>query len=194
EGRLDRIDRRTDVYGLGAILFEMLTGEPPFRGDDTATVLRRVIHETPEPARQLNPEAPAALEAICLKALSKRPEERYATVRDLAQEIQRFLADEPVSAYREPLSTRLTRWGRRHRTAAVGCGILLLTAVVALSISTLLINRERARAEASFRQAKQAVDDYFTTVSESQLLEVPGLQPLRKELLERAQKYYEQFL
>jgi tetratricopeptide (TPR) repeat protein len=104
------------------------------------------------------------------------------------------MADEPVDAYREPLATRLGRWGRRHRTAAAGLGALLLTALTALSIGTVLINGERARAEESFRQARKAVDDYFTTVSESKLLDVPGLQPLRKELLKRALNYYQGFI
>ena len=194
EGRLDRVDRRSDVYGLGAILYEILAGRPPFGGDDTAEVLRRVIHEAPARPRQLNPAAPAALEAVCLKALAKRPEDRYPGASELAEEVKRFLADEPVSAYREPLSTRLTRWGRRHRTAAVGAGVLLVTAVVGLSVGTVLISRERAKAEANFRQARAAVDEYFTTVSESRLLDVPGLQPLRKELLDAARRYYGEFL
>ncbi|HEY2158873.1 MAG TPA: tetratricopeptide repeat protein, partial [Isosphaeraceae bacterium] len=101
---------------------------------------------------------------------------------------------EPVSAYREPLATRVTRWGRRHRMAAVSTGLLLLAAVVGLSVCAFLINRERSKAEANFRQARAAVDDYFTAVSESRLLEVPGLQPLRKELLDLALKYYRDFL
>jgi serine/threonine-protein kinase len=194
EGRLDAIDRRTDVYGLGAILYEILAGEPPFRGNDTAELLRRVVHDPPENPRRLNPAAPAALEAVALKALSKQPEDRYPRVEDLARDVQCFMADEPVSAYREPLSTRVTRWGRRHRTAAVGIGALMLSALGALSVGTVLINGERAKAEASFRQARQAVDDYFTTVSESKLLNVPGMQPLRKELLDRALEYYQSFI
>jgi serine/threonine protein kinase len=194
EGRNDRIERRTDVYGLGAILYEILTGLPPIQGDDTATVLRRVIHEEPARPRTINPEAPAALEAICRKAIAKRPEDRYDSAEELARDVQRFLADEPVSVHRDPISTRLTRWGRRHRTAAVGAAALLSTAVVTLSIAAVRINQERARAERSFRQAREAVDDYFTAVSESKLLDVPGLQPLRRELLERAKSYYQSFL
>jgi serine/threonine-protein kinase len=194
EGRLDRIDARSDVYGLGAILYDILTGEPPFTGDDTAEVLRRVVHEEPPRPRQRDPEAPAALEAICLKALAKRPEDRYQAVSDLADDVKRFIADEPVSVYREPLSTRVTRWGRRHRTAAASVAVLLLTAVVGLSVGAVLINRERSKAEANFRQARAAVDEYFTTISESRLLNVPGLQPLRKELLDSARKYYRDFL
>src|SRR5262249_44367072 len=135
-----------------------------------------------------------ALEAVCLKAMAPKPEDRYPSCRALAEEIERWTADEPVSAYREPLATRLTRWGRRHRTVAVSTGVLLVSAVIGLSVGAFLINRERSKAEANFRQARAAVDRYFTTVSESRLLDVPGLQPLRKELLDAAQEYYRDFL
>jgi serine/threonine-protein kinase len=194
EGLWGAVDRCSDVYGLGAILYEILTGHPPFDGDDTADVLRRVVHEAPTRPRSANPQAPAALEAVCLKALAKKPADRYASAKQLADEVRHFLADEPVSVYREPLTVRLTRWGRRHRTAAASIAVLLLSALAALSVGTVLINGERAKAEASFRQARQAVDDYFTTISESKLLTVPGLQPLRKELLERARSYYQSFI
>lgn len=208
QGQLERVNEQSDVYGLGAILYDILTDAPPFSGATGEEVLQHVIHDEPTPPRQLNPQAPPTLEAVCLKALAKRPEDRYASASELGDEIKRFLADEPVSAYREPLSIRVTRWGRRHRTAATSVAVLLVTAVVGLSVGTVLINRERAKAEANFqlaeanfqlaeanfRQARTAVDEYFTTVSESKLLDVPGLQPLRKELLEAAQKYYQDFL
>lgn len=193
-GQLERVNERSDVYGLGAILYDILTNRPPFVGENTNDVLHRVIHENPVPPRQANPQAPAALEAICLKSIAKQPENRYASPSELADDIKRFLADEPVSVYREPLSIRITRWGRRHRTVAASVAVLFITALVGLSIGTVLINGERAKAEANFRQARAAVDEYFTTVSESKLLDVPGLQPLRKELLDAAQKYYQDFL
>ena len=88
EGRLDRIDRRTDVYGLGAILYEILTGAPPFSADSTEEVLRKVRDEAPVPPRQLWPEAPPALEAFCLRALAKRPADRPAAAAELAHEVQ----------------------------------------------------------------------------------------------------------
>ncbi|HEV3120879.1 MAG TPA: serine/threonine-protein kinase [Isosphaeraceae bacterium] len=194
EGRLEQIDQRTDVYGLGAVLYEVIAGQPPFAGDSTQEVLRRVCQEEPARPRQHNPQAPAALEAVCLKALAKRPEGRYSTASELARDVQRWLADEPVSAYPEPMSKRAGRWARRHKPLVASAAVLLATSVVALSVSTVLINRERARAEESFRQARRAVDDYFTTVSESKLFEKPGLQPLRKELLDSALKYYQGFL
>jgi serine/threonine-protein kinase len=87
-GRLDAVEPRTDVYGLGAVLYEILTGRPPFSGPDTAEILRKVREEEPVPPRQLNPEAPPALEALCLRALAKEPAGRPAGAAELAREVQ----------------------------------------------------------------------------------------------------------
>src|SRR5262245_60644620 len=87
-GRVDQIDRRTDVYGLGAVLYEILAGVPPFSGASTDEVLRKVREEAPAPPRQHWPEVPPALEAMCLRALAKRPEDRPAAAGDLALEVQ----------------------------------------------------------------------------------------------------------
>jgi PAS domain S-box-containing protein len=97
-GQLDRIDRRSDVYGLGAILYEILTGAPPFHGSSTEEVLRKVQEEEPAPPRRLWPDVPAALEALCLRALAKRPEDRPAAAADLAQEVQGWQESERVEA------------------------------------------------------------------------------------------------
>jgi serine/threonine-protein kinase len=194
QGRLDQLGPTTDVYGLGAILYEILTGQAPFTGTEMTTVVRQVIHDTPTRPRAVVAGVPAALEAVCLKALAKKIAERYGSAKELAGEVQHWLADEPVRAYRESLTKRAGRWARRHPALVAGAAVLLVSAVVALSISTVLIERERARAEESFRKARATVDDYFTTVSESRLLDVPGLQPLRKQLLEKALNYYEGFL
>ncbi len=208
EGRWDSVDRRTDIYGLGAILYEILAGRPPFDGDGIAELLRKVATEPPAPPRSVCPPAPPPLEAVCLKALAKRPADRYASARDLADEVRHYLADEPVTAYAEPALARLARWGRRHRTLVAAAATLLMIAVAGLSVGTLLLGQANARtererrlaqanfqrAEDNFRKAREAVDEYFTKVSESKLLNVPGLQPLRKDLLDSARKYYEQFL
>ena len=177
----------------GATLYCLLTGQSPFTGE-VGDVLRAVQRGEFTPPRGIDPSLDRALEAICLTAMALKPEDRYASCRALAEDIERWMADEPVSVYREPLSTRLTRWGRRNRTAAVSAGVLLVSAVIGLSVGAVLINRERSKAEANFRQARAAVDRYFTTVSESRLLDVPGLQPLRKELLDAAEEYYRDFL
>jgi serine/threonine-protein kinase len=92
-GRLDLIEPRTDVYGLGAILYEILTGQPPFCGVDTKEVLRKVREEEPLPPRQFWPDVPPTLEAVCLRALAKGPEDRHAAAGELAQHVQHWLAE-----------------------------------------------------------------------------------------------------
>ena len=192
-GDLEHLGPQSDVYSLGATLYCLLTGRPPAEGDDVGAVLRAVQRAGFPTPRSLDPTLDRALEAVCLKAMALRPEDRYTTPRALAEDVERWMADEPVSAWREPRWRRLGRWGRRHKTVVTGAAALLVAAVVGLSVGTILINRERAEAEESFRQARSAVDEYFTTVSESTLLDVPGLQPLRKELLDSARRYYENF-
>ena len=103
------------------------------------------------PPRKANEAVPATLEAICLKAMAREPASRYASPRDLAEEIERWLADEPVAAYREGWSPRLARWARRHKTWVAGAGALLTTAVVGLSIGTVLIEAAR-QGEAAARR------------------------------------------
>jgi serine/threonine-protein kinase len=207
QGDLDHLGPRSDVYSLGATLYCLMTGRAPFDGQ-AGDMLRAVMRgEFPRP-RQLDPSIDPALEAVCLRAMALKPEDRYATPHALAEEIERWTADEPVAAWREPLSRRAMRWARRHRPLVASAAVLLVSAVVGLSVGTVLLGQANARtqeqrrlaqanyltAEANFRQARAAVDEYFTTVSESKLLNVPGLQPLRKELLDAAQRYYRDFL
>ena len=89
QGRHDLVDQRTDIYGLGAILYEILTGRPPFVAPKTSEVIRKVCNEAPTPPRQIVPQIAPGLEAVCLKALRKEKAERYATAAELAQEVRR---------------------------------------------------------------------------------------------------------
>ena len=107
-----------------------------------------------QPPRAVRRHGPPGLEAICLKAMAVKPEERYPWARALADEIEHWLADEPVSVYREPLTVRLTRWGRRHRTLATSIGVLLTTAVIGLTIATALIRREQLQTQGERIQAE----------------------------------------
>jgi serine/threonine-protein kinase len=149
EGRLDQIDRRSDVFGLGAILYEVLTGRPPFDGHDSKETLRRAREERPAPLRQVCPGAPRALEAICMKALARERDDRYGTALELAREVRRYLADEPVEADREPWSARLGRWSRRHRTAVATGLAILVSAAIGLGIDSVRVRHERDQVEAS---------------------------------------------
>ncbi|MAT67972.1 MAG: hypothetical protein CMJ58_00435 [Planctomycetaceae bacterium] len=213
-GRLDLLGPASDIYGLGATLYHLLTGAPPFAGADD-DLQRRVQQGQFRPPREIRRAAPAALEAICLRAMSRRPGDRYATAGELALDVERYLADEPVRAYSEPWPARLWRWIRNHRTlmmsgitsgavalAALSAGIVLLSAAnlrerAALDrAETNLVEAEeqRTRAERNFARARQAVQDYYVRVSEETLLNQPGMQPLRDALLRQALAYYEQFL
>jgi serine/threonine-protein kinase len=207
-GQLDRVDQRSDVYGLGAILYEVLTGQAPFSGDSAYEVLETVREKEPNRPRVVCPDVPPALEAICLRALAKEPENRYPSARALGKDVQRWLADEPVEAYREGMPARVARWGRRHKTAVAAAAAILLASVVALSLSTVLIAREqklteqarraeqeqREQAQKSLEMACRAVDEMLTEVGQNRLAELPGMDAVRRELLHKALTFYQWFL
>jgi tetratricopeptide (TPR) repeat protein/tRNA A-37 threonylcarbamoyl transferase component Bud32 len=200
-GRLDLLGPTSDVYSLGATLYCLLTGKTAFQDSDLGLVLRKVERaEFPRP-REVSKDVPPPLEAICLKAMALYQADRYQTPRALADDIEHWLADEPVTAYREPAGERLARWTRRNRAWAQSIAAAVFAVAVVAVVAAVLIARSwreeaaaRQEAERGFREARGAVNDYFTLVSENKLLDVPGLQPLRKELLESALRYYQQFL
>jgi predicted Ser/Thr protein kinase len=113
-GQVDRIGEATDVHALGAILYEMLTGRPPYGQDAPARVLARLLDEEPVPLRRIDRRIPRDLETICLKAMAKEPVQRYATVGALLEDVRRFEAGEPPLAQRPGLLYRSWRWVRRH--------------------------------------------------------------------------------
>lgn len=240
-GQVSLLDERTDIYGLGAILFAILAGLAPHRSSQTGNTARdtrsliRQITEGPTPhARNVDTYTPKPLAAICAKAMAKERAERYGSAAELAADVERWLADEPVSVYTDAWSDRAARWLRRHRTWAQAAALSLVTVTLVATAATVLISQAKgrlaaaltseaiahreteralvaesqalqaerdallaerlAKAEATrrFKEARDTIDKSLMEVSEA-LQYFPGVEPARRELLERAAGDYERF-
>ena len=163
EGDLDRLGPHSDVYSLGATLYCLLTGRPPFEGDDIGAILRGVQRGDFRPPRTIDPAIDRALEAVCLKAMALKPEDRYGSCRALAEDIERWMADEPVSAWREPFSRRARRWARRNRTAVAAALVALVAGVVGLGA----VAGVQARANNALRKANDATQQALGEAKEA---------------------------
>src|SRR5262249_2057980 len=146
------VDHRTDIYSLGATLYELLTLKLVYDGKDRQELLRQIDREESAPPRRHNPAIPTDLETILLKALAKNPQERYAAARDLAEARRRFLEHRPIQARRPTLGERAAKWARRHKGVVATAVVLLLTAAVGFAVSTAVILREQLKARAAYEQ------------------------------------------
>ncbi len=200
-GRVDELGPRSDVFSLGATLYAILTGKPPYHGPDP---LAEASACRPAPARAVRPDAPPALEAVCVKAMAASPSARYASARDLAGEVTRWLADEPVEAYPDPYLVRASRWARRNRTLAASLAVLLVGGVVALAVGLFAVRAEQAQtrkalkdaednlalAEENHRLARRAVNECLDVARDHPMFQEPGMRPAKKLLLERTLPFY----
>ena len=141
-GDLDQLGPRSDVYSLGATLYCLLTGRPPFEGENVLAVLHGASWRVREPAPGRPFGRPRALRHLC-EGDGLDPENRYATTRALAEDVERWTADEPVTAWREPISARLRRWGRRNRTVVRAALVTIVLVALAASIAAIAIQAAR---------------------------------------------------
>ncbi len=218
KGDLSRLGPRSDVYSLGATLYTVLTGTPPFDAGVLDAVLDAVWRGDFRRPRSVDRSIDPALEAVCLKAMARSPEDRYATSRSLGDDIERWIADEPVSAFHEPLIRRMRRWGRRNRTAVASAAVAILAALIGtaavlaektqantdLRIANGLLSvanaRERKnnadltasndRERARFDLAMQAIKLFHGDVAEDLLLKERQFEDLRTKLLRGAADFY----
>jgi serine/threonine protein kinase len=194
------LDARTDVYSLGATLYELLTLEPLFDGEDYRQLLRLILNAEPARPRALVATVPPELETIVLKAVSKSPADRYGTAREFADDLRRFLDNRPILARRPGPVQRLRKWGRRHPSVVAAAVVLMVLLTAGSLVSAALIraayDRERRRAEeaeARFLLARRSVDELIQ-VSEEELAGKPFEEGLRRRLLELAVVYYQEFI
>ncbi|HEV3005450.1 MAG TPA: protein kinase, partial [Pirellulales bacterium] len=150
EGRHDLVGPASDVYSLGATLYTLLTGKPPIPSGEVRDVISRVARGEFSPSRQINMKVPAPLDAICRKAMALDPNHRYASARALADDVEHWLADVPLAAYREPFARRFARWVRKHKgtagAVAAAVGVLVIGGLVAWAIGHRANERTRVLA------------------------------------------------
>ena len=199
-GRVAEIGPAVDIYALGAILYRLLTGQPPFQGESDADVLVQVRHSIPTLPSRFRRETPRDLQTICCKCLEKDPQRRYATAEQLANDLRSFQQGRPIVARPVSIFGRLTRWCRREPLAA---SMLALVAVcVALFAAQWWRAETRAdearesqrQMEASLGVATEAVQQFLTEFSEHELVEYPGMAESRRDLLEQASRFFEDLM
>ena len=215
------VDHRSDIYSLGATLYELLTLRPVFDCNGREALLAAVTSHDPVPPRRINRSIPADLETIVLKALAKEPKGRYSTIAEMADDLRCFLDGRPIRAKRPSALERASKWSRRHKSFVVAAVSILLLSVIGLSISNLMVAaektkvqkayqrvaqeqsltaaalreeaRQRELAEQNFQQTREMLDS-LVQVSVDSLAGVDNAEDARHELLEASLEYYQEFI
>jgi serine/threonine protein kinase len=203
-GNAHAVGPPADIYSLGAILYEALTGRPPFRSARAVETLQQVLTEEPVPPRRLVPQVSRDLETVCLKCLHKDPGKRYGTALDLADDLRRFLDGVPVRARPVAAWERAAKWARR-RPAAAALVAVLAAAALSLSAGGWLYStslQAAARREATLRQSSEenfrlaltSIDRMLAELGPAERHGTPQTEPARAKLLREALHFLEQFV
>ncbi len=201
------LDGRTDIYSLGATMYELLTLHPVFPSASRQGLLHEILNEDPKSLRHWDRSIPVELETIVLKCLAKSPADRYATAAELAADLQRFLEERPILARRPTPMDIVRKWTRRHPAYVFSATLVLFSGVVGLGITTGIVahqkqltqdawqqERERGReAEARFRMARRAADEMIQ-IAQRELTNSPFQDGTRKRLLQGALQYYQELI
>jgi serine/threonine protein kinase len=203
------VDHRTDIYSLGATLYELATGQPVVRAHDRASILKELAEQEPVAPSRLATKIPRDLETILLKSLAKEPSDRYATAQQLADDLTRFLEDKPLSARRPGPLQHAVKWTRRHRVMVTTA---VVTFLLSLIVGMLLVarayrlereqrqiaeqaktiaEREKTHAERDFQFARQVVDDMYVGVARGWLSEDAAISSIQSAFLDRAREFYQ---
>ena len=201
QGKSHAITNRTDVYALGATMYALLSGKPPFTADTLFGTLQMVQNATPAPLAE---STPLDLRTICEKCLAKEPGARYQSAAALANDLRRYLDGYPISARPVAPWQRVARWVRRNPLIATMVGAIATTLLLSTVVSTWFgveASRQAANATRALQQSEenaqrlsQAIEETFIFASEDLLAEEPGMQAARQTLLENAQRYYQELI
>jgi tetratricopeptide (TPR) repeat protein/tRNA A-37 threonylcarbamoyl transferase component Bud32 len=197
EGRQCDIGVATDVYALGATLYELLTRRPPFRGDSELQTLRLITEGRLLPPRRLRANTPPELDAICSKCLETEPNRRYHSARDLGDDLTALIEHRPVQARPCGPFRRVVKWGRRRPLVAALAASLFVSMTVGLGAAGwqwLRAESHRETAEENFLLAHGAVERFHELLLQGETYDGPEFMPLRKEVLESALPYYDRLL
>ena len=194
-GARGAVTTATDIHGLGAILYAILTGRAPFQGDSVPEVLEQVKNHEPDPPSSINRRVDRDLQTICLKCLEKEPASRYGSALALAEDLERWDRGEPIAARPVGPVVKGWRWARRNKFVASLLGLvgaLLIAGIAGLVVGNAMLVRKNTEILRRTNQTRQAVDDMYTQVAEQLLPDLPGKEQVRREFLLKALKYYEE--
>jgi non-specific serine/threonine protein kinase/serine/threonine-protein kinase len=191
-GALGQHGPATDIYALGAILYQLLTGKPAHGGATNEEILTRLRESMRVPApSSVKRDVDKALEAICLKAMSPRPEDRYASATALAKDVENWAADEPVEAYREPLAARVARLSRRHQSIVRGVAaviFVLIVGIIATSLQSIRARRAERNAQDRFNDVRTLAQRFMFDFHDK-IQSLAGSTPAVKMLVETSLAY-----